>query len=230
MAGCDVAIIGGGPGGTTAATRCAQLGAKVAVIEKEEIGGTCLNRGCIPTKAMQATAALVRELREAHRHGIRIVNYEVNFPEVGSDQLQGLCLDVLGKGIAVQAPGTEAVPSRPLHEGPIVVPSGASRLGLRARPLEVHPDRSGPAAVGSHDAGGEPIAVGGADDQNLHGRRPRPTDSRPAPDEGDLVLHLAGAALGVCGQADISHDLGLDDHPHLLAPASAQQQRATAIR
>jgi len=57
---CDVAVLGGGPGGYTAAIRAAQLGAKVACIEKEpELGGTCLRVGCIPTKAMLESAAFV---------------------------------------------------------------------------------------------------------------------------------------------------------------------------
>jgi dihydrolipoamide dehydrogenase len=53
---CDVAVLGGGPGGYVAAIRAAQLGAKVALIEKGKIGGVCLNIGCIPTKALLATA------------------------------------------------------------------------------------------------------------------------------------------------------------------------------
>ena len=48
----DLAVIGGGPGGYPAAIRAAQLGASVALVEKAELGGTCLNRGCIPTKLM----------------------------------------------------------------------------------------------------------------------------------------------------------------------------------
>ena len=47
----DVAIIGGGPGGYVAAIRAAQLGARVALVEKDRLGGACLHRGCIPTKA-----------------------------------------------------------------------------------------------------------------------------------------------------------------------------------
>jgi len=56
----DIAIIGGGPGGYVAAIRAAQLGARVALIERDRVGGTCLNRGCIPTKAMVHDAELVR--------------------------------------------------------------------------------------------------------------------------------------------------------------------------
>jgi len=58
----DVAIIGGGPAGYVAAIRAAQLNASVALIEKERVGGTCLNHGCIPTKALVETAALVDKL------------------------------------------------------------------------------------------------------------------------------------------------------------------------
>jgi len=54
----DVIVIGGGPGGYVAAIRAAQLGAKVLLIEKDQLGGTCVNRGCIPTKAMLADANL----------------------------------------------------------------------------------------------------------------------------------------------------------------------------
>src|SRR5271169_4391890 len=61
----DVAVLGGGPGGYTAAIRAAQLGAKVVCIEKEpELGGTCLRVGCIPTKAWVQTAFYLHEARE----------------------------------------------------------------------------------------------------------------------------------------------------------------------
>ena len=60
-----VVIIGGGPGGYVAAIRAAQLGAKVTLIEKDKIGGTCLNRGCIPTKALLHDAKMLRSLRHS---------------------------------------------------------------------------------------------------------------------------------------------------------------------
>src|SRR5713226_6986944 len=63
---CDVAVLGGGPGGYTAAIRAAQLGARVACIEKEpELGGTCLRVGCIPTKAWVQTAHFLHQARES---------------------------------------------------------------------------------------------------------------------------------------------------------------------
>lgn len=72
-----VIVIGGGPGGYVAAIRAAQMGAKVAIIEKEQVGGTCLNWGCIPTKALVAGADILRKLRSAGEFGINVEN--VNF-------------------------------------------------------------------------------------------------------------------------------------------------------
>jgi dihydrolipoamide dehydrogenase len=65
-------VLGGGPGGYVAALRAAQLGAHVTVIESRGLGGTCLHRGCIPTKALVATAGVLAALRHAKEFGIRV--------------------------------------------------------------------------------------------------------------------------------------------------------------
>ncbi|MFZ3089036.1 MAG: dihydrolipoyl dehydrogenase [Nitrospirota bacterium] len=65
-------ILGAGPGGYVAALRAAQLGAKVTVIEETEVGGTCLNRGCIPTKALIASAEAIDKINRAEEYGIEI--------------------------------------------------------------------------------------------------------------------------------------------------------------
>src|SRR3990172_6076890 len=65
-----IAVIGGGTGGDRAAIRAAQLGAKVTLIEKAELGGTCLNRGCIPTKSLLHSANLAWELKSAASCGV----------------------------------------------------------------------------------------------------------------------------------------------------------------
>ncbi|MFZ5753611.1 MAG: dihydrolipoyl dehydrogenase [Bacillota bacterium] len=65
----DVAIIGGGPGGYVAAVKAAQLGANVVLIEKDSLGGTCLNRGCIPTKAFVRSAEIYSHLKNAEHYG-----------------------------------------------------------------------------------------------------------------------------------------------------------------
>jgi dihydrolipoamide dehydrogenase len=66
----DTVILGAGPGGYVAAIRAAQLGAKVCIIEKELVGGTCLNWGCIPTKAMYKSAVLFEQMRNSEAFGL----------------------------------------------------------------------------------------------------------------------------------------------------------------
>ncbi len=75
----DIAVLGGGPGGYPAAIRAAQLGKSVALIEAKEMGGTCLNRGCIPSKALIAGAEFVGRLKNAAEFGIQIPHMEFDF-------------------------------------------------------------------------------------------------------------------------------------------------------
>ena len=75
--------VGGGPGGYVAAIRAAQLGAKVTLVEREHIGGTCLNIGCIPTKCLLHSAELVSEIKEQGADiGVKVSGVEVDFPQV----------------------------------------------------------------------------------------------------------------------------------------------------
>ncbi|MBW1962906.1 MAG: dihydrolipoyl dehydrogenase [Deltaproteobacteria bacterium] len=69
-----IVVIGAGPGGYVAAVRAGQLGAEVTVIEKDNVGGTCLNRGCIPSKVLKATADMFDHFRRAAEFGIQIPN------------------------------------------------------------------------------------------------------------------------------------------------------------
>lgn len=77
-----VVVIGGGPGGYVAAIRAAQLGADVSLVEKEHLGGTCLNVGCIPTKAMLHAAEYVNAVREAGKWGVHLSLDHIDFSEV----------------------------------------------------------------------------------------------------------------------------------------------------
>ena len=78
----DTIIIGAGPGGYVAAVRAAQLGKKTAVIERDKVGGRCLNYACIPAKAVLRSADLAGEIREAGDYGLRVGSVEVDYAAV----------------------------------------------------------------------------------------------------------------------------------------------------
>lgn len=78
----DLVVIGAGPGGYVAAIRAAQFGMKVALVEKDKIGGTCLNRGCVPTKAMLHTAVLMREIKSCGEFGITVSDAALNIDKL----------------------------------------------------------------------------------------------------------------------------------------------------
>ncbi len=77
-----ITVIGGGVGGYTAAIKAARLGADVLLIERDLLGGTCLNRGCIPTKALLQAAEVVQTITEAPLFGIRCDDYRIDFKGV----------------------------------------------------------------------------------------------------------------------------------------------------
>ena len=81
----DIAVIGSGPGGYVSAITAAQHGKKVCLIEKNEVGGTCLNVGCIPTKSLLATANILEKIKKASDFGISGIknsDLSVDFPKV----------------------------------------------------------------------------------------------------------------------------------------------------
>lgn len=83
MAEKNILVVGGGPGGYVAAIRAAQLGARVTLIEKEHLGGTCLNIGCIPTKCLLHSAELVEQVRaQGSEIGVKVSGLQVDFPQV----------------------------------------------------------------------------------------------------------------------------------------------------
>ena len=82
MSEIDVVIIGGGPGGYVSAIKTAHLGLKAVLVEKDKLGGVCLNRGCIPTKALVSTAELLNHIQRAGEFGIQVKDYSFNFPAI----------------------------------------------------------------------------------------------------------------------------------------------------
>ena len=82
MSKFDIIVLGSGPGGYVTAIRASQLGFKTAIIEKESLGGVCLNWGCIPTKALLKSAQVFEYLKHADDYGLTIESYDKDFDAV----------------------------------------------------------------------------------------------------------------------------------------------------
>lgn len=93
----DLIVIGSGPGGYVAAIRASQLGMKVAVVERENLGGICLNWGCIPTKALLKSAQVYEYAKHAETYGIKAENVSPNFEQVVARSRN--VADTMSKGI-----------------------------------------------------------------------------------------------------------------------------------
>lgn len=94
---CDVAVLGGGTGGYVAAIRAAQLGKQVVIIEQDKLGGTCLHRGCIPSKALLRSAELYAHMKDSANYGIETQGLSLVFPKV-QERKQGI-VDQLHNGV-----------------------------------------------------------------------------------------------------------------------------------
>jgi dihydrolipoamide dehydrogenase len=135
----DLIVLGGGTGGYAAAIRAASLGQKVALIERDKLGGTCLHRGCIPTKALLHSAEIFDEVREGKKFGI---NAEASFDWDGVQSFKTSVVDQMHKGLggllkgrkievingsgAITSATTATVDGRELTAKNIVVATGSS--------------------------------------------------------------------------------------------------------
>ena len=104
-----VAVIGGGPGGYVAAIRAAQLGGKVTLIEKKRIGGTCLNEGCIPTKALLHSAELYQNAKNGAQAGIIVQNVALDWDGVQNYRRKVVNRLVGGVSSLLEANGVEVI-------------------------------------------------------------------------------------------------------------------------
>ena len=105
----DIVIIGGGPGGYVAAIRAAQLGGKVALVEKEELGGTCLNWGCIPTKALLRGAEILDLIEGGKDYGILAGAVSVDFAKLMARKDRAVKTLVGGVSGLMKANGIEVI-------------------------------------------------------------------------------------------------------------------------
>jgi dihydrolipoamide dehydrogenase len=127
----DLIVIGAGPGGYEAAAHAARLGKKVALIEKERLGGTCLNVGCIPAKTFLRSSKLYRECVEAAAFGVRVASVEFDMPTVVERKARVVGTLVKGVEGMLRRSGVEVIAGQARLLSPAVVEVGAQRYEAR---------------------------------------------------------------------------------------------------
>ena len=110
----DLIVIGAGPGGYTAAIKAAKLGLSTAIVESGKTGGTCLNRGCIPTKAMLHSASLFREMKNCRQFGISADNVTPDYPKILDYKNETIDTLVSGIDLLLKANGVTVIKGRGL--------------------------------------------------------------------------------------------------------------------
>ncbi|GMR04532.1 MAG: dihydrolipoyl dehydrogenase [Thermodesulfobacteriota bacterium] len=156
----DVVIIGGGPGGYVAAIRGAQSGAKVALVEKASVGGTCLNRGCIPTKALYYSAKALASIKKAATFGVTVGAVEFDLAKA-VERKDGVVEKLVG-GVEqlLKAAGVEVFRGEGFVEGPgrvrVTKTDGTESLSLGARSVIIATG-SEPARIPAFNIDGENI-------------------------------------------------------------------------
>jgi dihydrolipoamide dehydrogenase len=191
----DVAILGGGPGGYVAAIRAGQLGLKTALIERDKVGGTCLHRGCIPTKALLETAEIIRLTRRSGEFGVRVAESTLDLKAA---------MDRKDRVVKKNLMGTESL----LRKNKVTI--------LKGRGVLLAADRIGVAEAGGGEreveAGGVILAtgsrVGSLPTVPMDGRVVISSDDILSLDRvPDSLLVIGAGAVGV-EFASMYHDFG----------------------
>lgn len=191
----DFVFVGGGPAGYTGALHAAQSGKKVAVVERENLGGTCLNVGCIPSKAWLATAGVARTLKNAKRHGFSTgaVEFDYNRARKRVEQV----VDTLRKGIGENLfpkYGVELFEGDGrVEDGLVLVETAAGKVKLEANSIVL--------ATGSSEL--VPDWFGGPGPRRITSKEALYLDELP-----QKVLIIGGGAIG-CEFASFWTDLGV---------------------
>src|SRR5262249_28594592 len=141
----DCIVIGSGPGGYVAAIRAAQLGRRTAVIERDRVGGRCLNYACIPAKSLLRTADLLDEVRNAEQYGLRVGGVELDYPTVQSRREKVVTtltsgvgnlfkkggIELISGDASLTADGDVSVDGEVFSAGTVILATGSVPLAIR---------------------------------------------------------------------------------------------------
>lgn len=128
-------VLGAGPGGYVAAIRAAQLGVQPALVEERELGGTCLNRGCIPTKALLASAQAFENLKDAEKFGLTAKEVGFDWVKIYERKNQVVAQQVRGLGQLLKGHKVEIIPGRAEFSAPgtlTVTDAGGEKQEIKA--------------------------------------------------------------------------------------------------
>ena len=161
LADYDLVVLGSGPGGYVAAIRAGQLGMKTAVVERDELGGVCLNWGCIPSKALLRNAEIVNLVRDGEKYGISAENVSFDFDKAVDRSRKVVKRLTTGIGFLLQKNNVEHVQGTGVLDGPgavrvddgrtltstnVIVATGARPRSLPTVPVD------GEVVIGSREA------------------------------------------------------------------------------
>ena len=155
----DCVIIGSGPGGYVAAIRAAQLGMRTVVVEKDRVGGRCLNYACIPAKAVLRAADVLSEVREAGDFGIKVGEPEIDYPAVGARRDKVVKTLTGGVSSLFKKNGVELIEGEGRIRGPGLVEVGTLQIAAKSIILATG---SVPRPIPGADFGGRVIGTEGA--------------------------------------------------------------------
>ena len=113
----DIAIIGGGPGGYAAAEKAGKNGLKTILFEKKDLGGVCLNEGCIPTKTLLYSAKLYDNARKSEKYGVRVEGAELDYKKMIDRKTKVIRKLVAGVGLRMKNAGVEVIKAEAVIEG-----------------------------------------------------------------------------------------------------------------
>ncbi len=181
----DVAVIGGGPGGYVAAIRAGQLGLKACVIERDALGGVCLNWGCIPSKALLKNAEILSYIHRADQFGLRFDNFHADYSVAVGRSRQVVNRMTRGIGFLLRKNNVEHIPGTARIVSPnsidVTGPAGAA-TPVRARNIIV--------ATGARPRSIPPLPVDGA-------RIITSREAIVAEDIPESIAIVGGGAIGV---------------------------------